>query len=398
MSLSRSPGFGPLFLAAPAILASLVPACGGDGALPAAMVHDSAGVTIVVNPGEDRLLPLAFVEEFRLGGSDTREEEGFYEVSSSTVGVDGSGRIHVLDTSARRVFVFDDRGRHLFSAGRPGEGPGELGFPGGLVVTRDGRFAVVDFSRRGLVHFADDGSLLPSIPFPPGFFGGRVHLDDTFMVMSTRRVTDGGTRTVQELLRVSEADTISLVRAERPASGAIVLESCGIGFSAMEPIFTPGMQWAARSGRVIVASDAHYSVRVLEDGVERIHVRRQVLPREATASLARQEVGDDWTIMTSGGPRVCDAGEAVEKRGFGPLVPTIDWVEAAPDGSIWVGRKRVGEEPGSIDLFDADGEYLGTLPPGSPRPVAFFPDGRIAVAESDEYEVTRLVVYRPERT
>ena len=53
-------------------------------------------------------------------------------------------------------------------------------------------------------------------------------------------------------------------------------------------------------------------------------------------------------------------------------MPAISGLAAAPDGSIWVRRSQVtGEGEPSIDVYGPDGAYTGTLPPGSPFPVAF---------------------------
>ena len=62
----------------------------------------------------------------------------------------------------------------------------------------------------------------------------------------------------------------------------------------------------------------------------------------------------------------------MEARGFAPVVPAISGLAVAPDGTLWVRRGRVNGEPEpAVDVYGADGEYTGTLPPGSPFPVAF---------------------------
>ncbi len=47
-----------------------------------------------------------------------------------------------------------------------------------------------------------------------------------------------------------------------------------------------------------------------------------------------------------------------------------------------------------IDVFQKDGQYLGTLPAGAPFPAALLPDGRIAAYGMDELDVGRIVIYR----
>jgi len=46
------------------------------------------------------------------------------------------------------------------------------------------------------------------------------------------------------------------------------------------------------------------------------------------------------------------------------------------------------------DAFASDGEYVSTLPPGSPFPSAFLPDDRIVAVDTDSLDVPRITVYR----
>jgi hypothetical protein len=52
---------------------------------------------------------------------------------------------------------------------------------------------------------------------------------------------------------------------------------------------------------------------------------------------------------------------------------------------------------GPVDIFDATGEYVGTLPPDRPWPAAFASGERILALETDELGVQRVVVYRIRR-
>lgn len=92
-------------------------------------------------------------------------------------------------------------------------------------------------------------------------------------------------------------------------------------------------------------------------------------------------------------------GEMEGPESFTSVNPAgLDALRFAPDGLLWVVRGHVdGEEP-AIDVFDPAGSYVGTLPPGSPVPLLFLPDGRLVAEETDELDVDRLVVYRLDRT
>lgn len=85
------------------------------------------GRTLVSNPEaalDQPGLHWRLVEEFRLGGVLGDGPDVFGDISD--VDADRSGRIFVLDTGAREVRVFDDKGRFLRRMARSGAGPGEL--------------------------------------------------------------------------------------------------------------------------------------------------------------------------------------------------------------------------------------------------------------------------------
>ncbi len=92
---------------------------------------DSAGVEIATYAGPDVPLDWRFDSLFALGDTDAGEQS-FYELQGGVVGADARGNLYVLDTSAKRIAVFDSAGRFVRLMGKPGGGPGEGGAPRGL--------------------------------------------------------------------------------------------------------------------------------------------------------------------------------------------------------------------------------------------------------------------------
>ncbi|MGH7658167.1 MAG: hypothetical protein ACREL6_08020, partial [Gemmatimonadales bacterium] len=86
---------------------------------------DSAGVTLAVNYGPDKVLNWSVEELFQLTGPDGEPKE-FSTLHPSHLGVDSSGHIWVLDQSVNQVFEFSAEGEELRSLGRSGSGPGEF--------------------------------------------------------------------------------------------------------------------------------------------------------------------------------------------------------------------------------------------------------------------------------
>jgi hypothetical protein len=369
-------------------------ACQGERA-PVSLRTDSAGVEIVRYPGADRPAPFSFVEDFRLGGSETIPEQSFFQVSAASIGSDARGNLYILDSPGNRVLVFDGGGSFIRSMGRSGSGPGELGIPAGLVVSQDGSVGVVDFAKRGLVRFDTAGGPLPLMPLPPRYFGGAIRTAGDIMILPARQpVGDVGT---DALLRIDGGDTAMIALKPPSPMKAIELPSCGMGFSGMPPLFTPSLRWAANGERVAVVTGPDYDIALFADGREVRRIRRDIAPAAATEELALVEVGEAMEVRTEGGVRRCDPREVVEQRGVAATIPAVSSLSLSPDGWLWVLRGGVRDEPKPIDVFDPIGEYAGTLPAGSPFPLLFLPDGRIAAAETDDLDVTRLVVYAVER-
>jgi hypothetical protein len=103
-------------------------------------------------------------------------------------------------------------------------------------------------------------------------------------------------------------------------------------------------------------------------------------------------------VMTSGGVRECDSSEMLEGRGVASSLAAIRDLRIDPSGRLWVSRAGPRPESTPTDIIDADGTYLGTLGSDVAYPIGFLPDGRVLVAETDELDVTRLVVYEIEES
>lgn len=370
-------------------------ACIGEGPrVPVTWVVDSAGVSLVTNSGED--LPLEWTADPVLEILPLQEEgRGFFGVTD--LGVLEGDRIAVLDGDAKRVVVFDENGNFLAQYGREGSGPGEFQYPLDLAPSPDGGVSVFDMMNRRLERFDETLSPLASDPLQGvPYFGGGIAYAGDFMVLPS---VDYGLPAPRpkNLLAVSPADTVEIVRYVREEGGVITLESCGMQLSGIEPIFSPRTLWAPGPGGVVaVVGTDRYEVDLYTPPTFSLdqRVRRQVPMIQATEALARATVGDGMRVVSAGGERVCDAAEVVEKRGFAAEVPPIAAVTISPSGKIFLQRWAPEGEDRPIDVLNLAGEYLGTLAPGFPFPEAFLGDDRILVTERDEMDLTSVAVYR----
>lgn len=195
------------------------------------------------------------------------------------------------------------------------------------------------------------------------------------------------------LLHIAGADTAVLFTRVLPLSKTAHSPSCGMNLT-LPTLFAPQVRWTRRGSRIAVATGAAYVAEFYEGGRLVRSIRRPIEPRPITASDARSVLRDQAT----GGPLApCNisAADRIEKHGYAPELQIVRAVALAPDGSLWVGRSgELDGSPGPIDVFDASGEYAGSLPPETPFPLVFLPGDRIGFAERDSVDVERLVIAR----
>jgi len=146
---------------------------GGEGVGSAAVVRDSAGVTIVENSGEswtnDAAWRLGEAPLVDIGGS---EEDPLYDLGQVGGAVRLSdGRIVVANGATQEVRFYDADGTHVMSKGRQGSGPGEYQSLAGLFRPVGDSSLVYDAVNRRLTLLRPDGEVVRSF-----YLGGETGL------------------------------------------------------------------------------------------------------------------------------------------------------------------------------------------------------------------------------
>jgi len=114
------------------------------------------GVKTIRNPETPRYGTFAFdlAEDLVIG---REKDEAYFFPGRVQLDIDGQGRFYVCDWGNRRVQVYDTGGIYIRTLGRQGQGPGEYGFPGNVLVDRFGNAYINNPSARSLVVFGPDG-------------------------------------------------------------------------------------------------------------------------------------------------------------------------------------------------------------------------------------------------
>ena len=120
------------------------------------------------------------------------------------VSVDDRGWMYVADVGNARLLVYDDRGEHVRTLGRSGQGPGEFSFPIASVVA-GGRIFISDSNASRLSRWTMDGALdwdrrvelfpgyliHPMLGLPDGTWLARLRLPRTQTEVVAHMSTEG---------------------------------------------------------------------------------------------------------------------------------------------------------------------------------------------------------------
>ena len=103
---------------------------------------------------------VAFEEDLSIGGED--DEGNIVLFRPSRFLVDQNENIYVTDRQDQVIKVFDPDGRYMWTIGAKGEGPGEFRSVGYQIFLPDGRLLVMDSSARRISIFNSSGEFLES--------------------------------------------------------------------------------------------------------------------------------------------------------------------------------------------------------------------------------------------
>jgi hypothetical protein len=382
-------------------------ACSGEGEgpkevrvlldTPHLLVTDEDGLRVVRNrapsPDFHEVALGPETERVRLGSEDPLAPDFFGRIASARLAAgrpggaasSPAGVVVVAEGLEREVRIFRARdGRHLFTAGGPGEGPGEFVDASPVGIDAGGRLWVWDVRRRRFTVFDPSGGLDEVVPF-----GGEFQLSPGVRDLSP----DGSFRAHLPRPGAPRAATVTFTQDtarvwafDGPgAEPRLVFEDQGALFYSDDrahfvmPLLE-GSRVGYRGARVVGTDPRGLpGVRVVDDGGSAFRVEAN-LP-------ARRARGSDREVALSSGEHPDFIVEAVrDYSGQLPLPEYVSpWVAVRvfDDGAFAVLRRGRLDRGERWDVFDAAGVQVGllTLPK----------DATLA----DVREGTALVVERP---
>lgn len=399
-----------------------------------------AGQRTMELPKRDQAIEPAAEDVFQVGTFDGEDWETFGEIGQ--VGFDAQGNLYILDRQNTRVVVVDRDGNFVRQFGKAGEGPGELRMAGSMGVLPDGGVVIADGAHRAYMVYDPDGEFSHEVSMGDGMSIslGRLQPDPRGSAVfngagagfSMRMSFGGGApdapqgRPIQRVTLGEDGAVSDFYTAWMPPpadddEGAQV--NMGgervIRMGAGPRIFEPSLYSAVLpDGGLAVVDSSAYAVKLVgPDGHDRGRITRDIAPVQVTKRIEEREKqrqlddiesgegpqmrvvvrGSDGSAQSLGQDRIREMQkQQLENRGFYPEIPVVAGLAASPRGTIWLERSTVNpDDDGPIDLFRADGTYLGTIPDDGLRiPQAFGPDGLVAYVERDEMDIPSVHVMR----
>lgn len=363
---------------------------------------DSAGVRIVESrapawpPGTEwRVNPEPV---FRLGDAGDDLSSSFFRILD--VALLAGGEVIVVDGGSAQVRRYDAGGRHLWSTGGRGEGPGEFRSPRYLGRREDGAFLIWDRALSRVSAIGQNGDRLGT-ERRSGPDGSPVVafdlFDDGYWLVALPVViqaSEPGTRWT---------DSVRLGRYDPVLEEVVQLATVPgqrwvwTGQSMLPVPFSPRSLRAIVGNRVAVANGSVPEVSVHDAGgalVARYRIARERVP------VTESDVGQVIESLVELGQ-----GTAAVWRQWRDDMevpshePAFDRLLADGDGNLWVRRfmaDLLSREPPSWDVFDPAGTWLGLVATPGSMTVTAIRDGLVAGVYRDELGVEHVSVHRLE--
>ena len=339
------------------------------------------GIKVVHNSGPGawgKTAKVALEPVRTLGDVDTADENlAFY--MPSAIAVDGSGDLYVLDSGNHRIQKFGPDGKFLASLGRQGQGPGEFYYPAWLAIDAGGFLYVSDPNNQRVQVLTPDGKDHKTIK------GIEQGVGPVFLGRPGELVT--GAPRMRLMMNPDEKKPESLPKLVK------VLDLAGKAVREFgEPVDFKNELVNSAANDVILTVDGDgqvYLVFPAQNRIEKYAADGRLLwraDRELPYSMEIKDKGEvkrDGGNMSVRGPQLnrCAGGIAVDAKGRIWVVTMARQLKKEEQVGLMMtatmdqgGGRTIGYKPQGdglelrttdaykLEVFDADGALLGSLP------------------------------------
>jgi hypothetical protein len=375
-------------------------ACANDHAGQRTVVRDSSGITIVTNSRpvwDSDGWSLAGEPALRIGVVDGDSAYQLHRVLGALRLSDG--RIVITNDGSREVRYFDAAGRHLFSIGRSGQGPGEFMSMLALIPTGADTVLVADNALGRISVFDSDGELVGTRPgvAPVGVLRDGSVVSQLRRLPPDRSFQNGPSRDEALLIRhpPDHVDPDTIARLEGNES-VILIESDGrtSGATGYARPFGLVRMTSTHGNSIHTADGAQPEIRVLDANGSLQRIVRLDLPGRPVTAADQTAYRERFLGMIPPGPSRDRAENALEGDAFPEFLPAFQTLRHDRVGNLWLEDYRADPaEPPRWTVLDPEGRWLGSVatPPGFR--VADIGDDYVLGIARDELDVEHVLLY-----
>ena len=394
------------------LITSLLPAsCDSAPEIRGTMTTDSAGVKIVTSDPLNSNATCALSEEPMLTIGEEGDDESLWFSQVGGTGRLSDGSIAVIDGASSELRLFAEDGRHLWTAGGSGEGPGEFTRAWYLWVLPGDTMWVGNLRPWSYNVFTGKGEFVRAVervtPYGDPTGGGGV-LDNGVSINGTWGFSFVQNFTTPDTLILEahspDGQLISTVaRVPNRVQGTTSKsEALGINL-VLNPLFSAQAMADAGGNTIAIGQGRDPEVRLLDHEFRLRRIVRWSEPgREVTSAHVRG--WRDSYVENRGGRnserwRDSDEVQVDPDRPAADVFPAFSSIAVGRDGRLWVfPYRRPEQDPREWMAFETDGTFLCHLARTHPNfsPYEFGTDYALGV-EADELGVQTVVMYRLSR-
>lgn len=309
---------------------------------------------------------LRLEEDFKIGDSEV-EEEMIAQVTFFVV--DDREFIYALDFKASNIKVFDDNGTYVRTIGKQGQGPGEINFPSGILITSAKELLIEDAGNRRLSYFSLEGEFLRHVSL-----GDKTSL--TNLVMDTK-----GNFLGRQFILEEKEYSFEIRKFDKDLKRLFTIERIPFNFrdpqkDKMNPFDFIQIYLFDSEDNIYYGNPKEYEVQVFSpDGTLIKKITKKHNPEHITEE-------DIEKILD----RIPDMGFNVKNMmEFPKQFPAYESFSMDEKGRLFVRsyNKGRGEDEIFLDIFDREGKYIAKIPTKvSPR--IWKNDKMYAIEETEE--------------
>jgi len=342
-----------------------------SGQMMAQKIKTIEGVEVVENPERPKApkgIPTQLIleEDFKIGDSEV-EEEMIAQVTFFVV--DENESIYALDWKSNNIKMFDKNGKFVRTIAKQGQGPGEINFPSGLLITPDNELLVEDAGNRRLAYFTLEGEFLRNVSVADKTSLTNLVMDNEGNYLGRQFIVEEGKMSFE--IRKFDKDLNSLFTIEKiPFTMRDPLKDKFNVFDFVQIyLFDP-------KDRIYYGNPKKYEIQIFNpEGILKKKITKKFKPEKITEE-------DIEKILD----RIPDTGFGVRERmEFPKEFPAYEAYTMDEGGRLIVRTYEKAKEEDTVylDIFDAEGKYIARFPTKvNPR---LWKNGKMyAIEETDE--------------